>query len=140
MKTTIKITKEVDIKHCQVKAHVRYWEDAEVNGVIDEDGSLIPCRDGELWCPLIDIDYGIIVNWERGKSAKVHFKVCDSGSYYLIDDEDNIVLSIEDDYVPNNLIPGNYGDYIVMDIDEHGKIKQWKTSADLSDFIEDDEY
>mgnify|MGYP006214627153 CR=1 FL=1 len=49
-----------------------------------------------------------------------------------------VVLSIEDDYVPNKLIPGQYGDYIVMDIDENGKIANWRPN--LSDFIGDDEY
>lgn len=138
MKIKIKVEKEVEIKYCQVAAHVRYWEDAEVNGVEDTDGTLIPCRDGDLWCPQINVDTGVIVNWEQGKTAKVHFKVCDSGSYSLQNEYGNNILMIEDDYVPNKLIPGEYGDYIIMSIDENGKIIEWETPADFSDFIKDE--
>jgi hypothetical protein len=139
MKARIKIEKEVDIKYCQVKAEVRYWEDSEVNGVEDENGNLMPCRVGNLWCPLIDIDNGVIINWEEGKEAKVHYKVCDAGSYYLQDEQGETVLSIEDDYVPNSLIPGEYGDYIVMTINKDGVIKEWKSSPDISDFLNDED-
>ena len=136
MKANVKIEKEVDIKTIEVKAHVRYWEDATINGVTDEEGTLTPCREGDLWCPVIDIDTGIILNWEKGKTADVHFKVCDGGSYYLKDTDGNIVLSREQDYVPNNLIPGEYGDYIIMSIDENGKIADWEPSLD--DFTTED--
>jgi hypothetical protein len=136
MKATIKIEKEVDIKTVYVEAHVRYWEDATINGVVDEDGTLTPCRKGELWCPIIDIDTGIITNWTIGVTADVHLKVCDAGSYFLKDAEGNIVLSREDNYVPNCLIPGSYGDYIEMQIDENGKIANWEPSLD--DFMNED--
>lgn len=132
MKATIKIEKEVDIKTVLVEAHVRYWEDATINGAADEDGTLTPCRKGELWCPEIDIDSGIIINWTKGVTADIHFKVCDAGSYYLKDAEGRVVLTRDNDYVPNNLIPGEYGDYIIMTIDENGKIAEWEPS--LEDF------
>lgn len=138
MKTTIKVEKEVDIKFCQVKVEPRYWEDATVNGVEDVEGTLLPCINGKLWEPLIDIDNGVIVNWESGKRARVHFKVCDAGSYYLMDEDKNVILSIEDDYVPNKLIPGEYGDYIVMDIDEEGKILG-KWNPRFTDFMDDED-
>jgi hypothetical protein len=140
MKIKIKVEKEVDIKYCQVKANVRYWEDAEIDGVDDVEGDLTPCREGDLWCPCINIDTGVITNWEQGKKAKVHFKVCDAGSYYLQDEYGDNILAIEEDYVPNSLIPGEYGDYIIMVIDENGKITNWETPADLSDFLEKDDY
>ena len=139
MKVNIKIEKEVDIKYCQLKVEPRYWEDTTVDGVEDTEGDLIPCRDKDFWCPLIHIDTGVIVNWEIGKTAKVHYKICDSGSYYLLDQYESIILSIEDDYVPNNLIPGEYGDYIIMDINESGTIINWGTKRNLSDFINEEE-
>ena len=37
MKATIKIKKEVDVRYLKVDAGVRYWEDADVNGVPDID-------------------------------------------------------------------------------------------------------
>lgn len=139
MKYKIKIETEVDIKTLQVKAGVRYWEDATIDGVEDVDGNLTPCRVGDYWCPSIDVETGIILNWEKGKTASTHFKICDDGSYYLVDDKENIVLSIEDDYVPSILCPkrSGYGDYIIMDIDENGKINNW--DFNINDFETDGE-
>lgn len=64
MKVEIKTTKETLL----VDAGVRYWEDASVNGIEDEKG-LIPCRDGERWKPIIDIESGVITNWTKGVVA-----------------------------------------------------------------------
>lgn len=132
MKTTIKVEKEVELKTLAVKAGVRYWEDAKVDGVKDVDGSLIPCRQGDLWCPIIDINSGFITNWKQGVKAEVHYKVCDAGSYFLQDAEGNNVLSIEENYVPDIMCPkeSGWGDYIIMDIDENGQIANWKVTLD----------
>ena len=132
MKATIKVKKEVEIKTLEVKAGVRYWGTAEVNGVDDEMGDLIPCRDDDYWCPIIDIETGIITNWIQGTTAEIHYKVCDDGSYYLKDENNETVLSIEENYVPNILCPkeNGYGDYIIMDIDESGQIQDWKINID----------
>lgn len=136
MKVTVKIEKEVEIKTLEAKAGVRYWEDSTVNGVDDNyNGDLIPCRVGDYWCPVIDIDSGVILNWSKGVKAEVHYKVCDDGSYYLKDVDGNVALSIENDYVPSILCPkeNGFGDYIIMDVDEDGKIENWK--ADIKDFL-----
>jgi len=139
MKTTIKVEKEVEIKTLEVKAGVRYWENAEVNGVDDDMGDLIPCRKDDYWCPVIDFDNGIILNWTKGTTAEIHYKVCDDGSYYLKDENGEVVLKIEDDYVPSCLCPKEEGcgDYIIMDIDENGVIADWKKTLD--GFIDDEE-
>lgn len=139
MKAEIRIKKEVDIKTLLVEAGVRYWEDATVNGIEDENGDLIPCRIGDLWKPIIDVDSGVILNWEQGKKVEVHYKVCDAGNYYLKDENNEIVISLEDDYVPNILCPNDdgYGDYIIMSIDENGVIENWKPT--ISDFINSEE-
>ncbi|MES2395647.1 MAG: hypothetical protein V4549_06575 [Bacteroidota bacterium] len=132
MEATIKIEKRVDLKTLEVKANVRYWEDATVNDLEDTNGDLIPCKKGEIWCPIIDLDSGIITNWKQGVKAEVHYKVCDTGSYYLKDAEGAVLLSIEGDYVPDIMCPkeNGYGDYIIMNIDENGKIANWKQSLD----------
>lgn len=132
MKTTIKVGKEVELKTLEVRANVRYWENTEVNSEADTDGTLMPCREGGLWCPVIDLDSGQILNWEKGKSANVHYKVCDEGIYYLKDNEGNVVLSIEEDYVPKMMCPkeNGYGDYIIMDIDGNGFIQDWEQTLE----------
>jgi len=139
MKVHIKTTKEVEIKTLVIHANVRYWEDATINGESDEDGNIIPCKDGNLWKPIIDIDSGIIQNWDKGNKASIHFKVCDEGSYYLQDEEGNIILSIEANYVPRIACPkeNGYGDYIIMDIDENGQIARW--DPNIEDFLDDED-
>ena len=134
MECIVKIKTKVDIKTLHVEAGVRYWEDATVNGVEDESGDLIPCREGDLWKPIIDIDKGQITNWKQGVQADIHYKVCDDGSYYLKDEGGKTILSIEDNYVPDILCPEErgYGDYIIMKVDENGFIKNWK--VDLGSF------
>lgn len=132
MKTKIKIEKEVDIHTLDVRAKVRYFEDAIVNGVEDVNGDLMPCMDRGIWKPLINLDTGIIENWTQGKTASVHYKVCDAGCYYLLEEDGDCVLSIEEDYVPKILCPkeNGYGDYIIMDIDENGQIANWNPTIE----------
>jgi hypothetical protein len=140
MEITIKTEQTVDVKSLQVDAHVRYWENSTINGVDDEDGSLIPCKSGEAWRPLIEIETGKILNWEQGKKAEIHFKVCDRCCWYLLDANNRVVLKEnEGDYVPETLSPKGrgYGDYIIMDIDENGMIDNWL--FDIDDFKQDDE-
>jgi hypothetical protein len=132
MKMRLKVNVDYDVKRLHVQAGVRYFEDSSVNGQTDEEGDLIPCCDDhDNWCPIIDIDSGIITNWEQGKSADVHYKICDDGIYTLQDSEGNKILSIEG-YVPKCMCPGGngYGDYIIMKIDENGLIAGWKFSLE----------
>lgn len=131
MKLKLKIEKEFDVKYLQVEAGARYWGDAKVNGVEDTEGDLIPCRDGDYWCPLIDLESGVIENWEKGKTASVHYKCCDDGVYTLLDNNKQEIKSI-DGYVPDIMSPkeSGYGDYIIMDIDENGKISNWRIELD----------
>jgi hypothetical protein len=133
MKITMKIKKEIDIKTLIVNANVRYWEDATVNGFEDIDGNLIPCRENENWKPIIDIESGQILNWNKGTTASIHYKVCDAGLYSLQDIEGNIIITKEG-YVPKIMCPEEegYGDYIIMNVDENGFISKW--IPNLSDF------
>jgi hypothetical protein len=138
MKVKLKIEKEFEVKYLLAEVGARYWEDATVNGEEDTEGTLIPCRDGEYWKPLIDIETGVITNWDKGHTASIHYKCCDDGLYKLLDENKNEIKSIEG-YVPKIMCPkeNGYGDYVIMDIDRDGKIENWK--ADLSDFQDDDE-
>lgn len=134
MKVEIKITKQIELTELRVKASVRYWEDAEVNGTEDTEGN-IPCREGDNWCPVIDIDSGKIKNWTIGVTAKIHYKVCDCCAWELYDDNGTFVVGENDGYVPNTLCPAGsgYGDYIKMYVDENGQIEGWKFEID--DFL-----
>lgn len=133
MFVTVKRTESIEVTHLHAICGVRYWEDASVNGVEDQDGTLIPFRDGDAWKPIIDLDSGVVVGWPQGTTASVHYKVCDDGTYELRGPDGKIVSEING-YVPSIMCPeGNgYGDYVIMKIDEHGKIGGW--GSDLSDF------
>lgn len=141
MKATIKIKKRVEVKTLEVFAEPRHWEDSNINGVDDsEDGNLIPCKQiingVQTWCPVIDIDSGVITNWPQGTKAAIHYKVVDQGSYVLKDENGEIVSKIENDYVPEIMNPTGeaYGDYIIFDVDENGKIWPWNNIVSIEDF------
>jgi hypothetical protein len=110
-----------------VKAGVRYWEDATVSGVIDEHGTLIPFRVGDYWCPTIDIERGIVLNWPQGVTADVHYKVCDDGEYWLGTDSEKLARWCGE-YVPEDYLchgDEGYGDYIILRIDGNGSISSF---------------
>jgi phosphoribosylformylglycinamidine (FGAM) synthase PurS component len=65
-------------------------------------------------------------------------KVRDRGSYTLLDPQMQTIAKIEQDYVPHGVIPGSYGDYIELDIDANGKIRNWPKSFDLHEFFRED--
>lgn len=144
MKISLKIKKEYDVKYLQLKVTVRYWEDAtlykniilnpEECGENDEDHE-IPCNDGNIWFPKIDVDTGEVVNWIKGIKAEIHYKVCDEGIYELLDKDNNIIFSHEG-YVPSSILgidDDSFGDYICITIDENGFIKNW--DPDLEQFV-----
>lgn len=140
MKITITEPKEVEAFYLQVHAGVRYWEDATVGMIEDTEGDLIPCRNGEYWEPKIKIDTGIIVNWEQGKVADIHYKVCDDGKYSILD-EDGQVITERACYVPNILCidDDGFGDYIIMKVKDNGQIENWNPNK-LQDLVDTESF
>jgi hypothetical protein len=136
MKIELRKIVEYEVMYLEVLAGVRYWEDAEVDGVEDCEGTLIPCRlnnylnpvtkrTEDFWNPIIDIVTGQIINWENGVTANIHYKVCDNGVYRLLDLTGPVVTI--DGYVPKCMCPleEGYGDYIIMNVNEDGFIEGW---------------
>ena len=114
--------------YIEVRAEVRYWEDAKVNGVEDTDGKLIPLRVGDDWCPVIRLSDGAIQNWPEGVEARVHYKVCDAGEYWLLDENRERIAKYARYYVPDGFLchgDSGYGDYIIFDVGPDGKIAEW---------------
>jgi len=129
VKATIKIEKEVDIKSVRVEVAIRYDEEDVPND--------FPLREGDIWKATIDIETGKIEGWPAGITGHLNMKVCDEGSYYLLDQEGNTILSLEGDYVPNELVPGSYGDYIDLQINDQGFVTNWCRNPSIDDFIKD---
>lgn len=131
MKTTILVEKEVDAAFVKVRVPVRY-EDED----IPYD---FPMRDGNKWEATIDIDAATIVGWPAGRTGSMHMKVVDGGTYVLLDRDGKVLADLAGEYVPHGLIPGEYGDYIILEIDESGKITNWPRRPHLDDFFSRDE-
>lgn len=113
----------------EVEAQVRYWEDAEVNGESNEDGDNVPFKRDSLWCPVIDLKAGKILDWPSGTVASFHFKVCDQGEYFLLDEDKNRIARSLGWYVPDDFLchgDQGYGDYIIFDVSEDGSILKYK--------------
>jgi len=132
MKAYITVRKEVELSMILLRFSPRYVGDTED----DDIPSTFPLLDKDGVIKMdIHIDSGRILNWPKGKSFNIYCKVCDRGTYHLVS-EGRIVASIEDDYVPNGIIPGDYSDYIKMEIDESGKVLNWPKNPCVSEFFE----
>lgn len=123
------------VRYLEIEAGVRFWKNAIVDGVEDVDGDLIPCRQGDLWCIIIDVTNGKIINWEKGIEAEVNYKVCDNGTYRLYDSKNRLLVERSEIYVPSFL--SNNGDYLNLAIDSTGEIEGWEPIEDFSFMIED---
>jgi len=122
-------TVETDIRFVKIDVNIRHEEDFPKD---------FPFRHGSTWSLTIDIDSGVILDWPQGVSGDLYMKVCDEGSYYLFDADMNQVGAIASGYVPNDLIPGDYGDYIGLEIDATGKVTNWPKHPNLDKFFEND--
>lgn len=116
-------------KYIEINASVRNSSSSILNGSEDEDGKM-PLIRFQMWNPVIELETGNILNWPEGNTAEINYKVCDSGEYWLLDEQKNRILKWKGYYVPDDILctkRNGYGDYIIFDIQEDGTIKNWKT-------------
>lgn len=130
MKTNVPITQEIEITHIRLELHVRYGD--------EELPYDFPLRKGDLWSATVNIDTGKIEDWPQGKSGRVEMKVCDEGTYRLLSNG-KVITSLENEYVPHGVVPGEYGDYVDLQIDATGTITNWPKTPDVSRFFDGDE-
>ncbi len=102
----------------------------------DEDMPFdFPMRVNDVWTANINVDSGQIQDWPENQPAhSLHLKIVDTGSYYLIDDSGKQVASLEQEYVPNDLVPGEYGDYVILEISPTGLITNWPSNPSAEAF------
>lgn len=131
MKTKIKIEQEVEIALVRIQVAVRYEEEDIPND--------FPLRSGDMWKALVEMDTGLIRGWPKGKTGDLYMKVCECGTYTLMDSGGNEIAEIMNDYVPHGVVPGSCGDYIDLKINADGIITNWPKSPDVSRFFEDEE-
>ena len=137
MKATVKTEKEVEIKTVLIDIAPRYIGDSDDDDMPTDFPLLNDVKDA--WIVRVDIDNGVIENWPEGDARKMHVKVCDAGTYRLLDVDGNEVAAIVNNYVPHGVVPGSYGDYVELTIDETGKITNWPKSPDVSEFFGGDD-
>lgn len=89
--------------------------------------------DGELDL-LIEVDTGKVVSWQGSEPVNIHDKVRDNGVYTLFGSDGLEVVKI-DNSVPNNLIPGDYGDYINLEINSDGFVTNWPKYPSVLEFF-----
>jgi len=133
MKIEVFVKKEVNIKIVEIDIAVRYDEEDIPNN--------FPFRKGDLWSAKIEVDTGKIIDWPIGKNGDMFMKVCDEGTYRLIDEKGELVAEIENDYVPNGLIPptDGHGDYVHLIIDKDGYVTNWYQKPSFEDFFPDND-
>lgn len=88
---------------------------------------------------VIDLKNRKVLDWNYEEGyLRMWAKVCDGGTYTLLDKDKNPICQING-YVPNKLIPPfekGWGDYIELAIEADGTIREWPTTPDFSDFVE----
>lgn len=149
MNKTIKVEKEFDLAAAECQIFARYWEDSKLNGVEDDsENPKMPCVENVehfyygkkqlAWCPIIDLDNGRILNWPIGEVAKIHYKSCDE-NVVIIKDRHGEEVKRYEGYVPRFLDPyrDGFGDYVIMEIDSNGYIRDFDN--DLDDIFDDEE-
>lgn len=124
-------------KYIEINASVRNPSSSIFNGSEDEDAKM-PLIRFQMWNPVIELETGKILNWPEGNTAEINYKVCDSGEYWLLDEQKNRILKWKGYYVPDDILctkRNGYGDYIIFDIQEDGTVKNWK-----SPILDEDEW
>lgn len=129
MKFTVTKPTEIQVTTVEISVPIRYGEEDIPND--------FPLRRGNVWFATVDMDTGQVHRWPKGKNGRLHMKVCDEGTY-ILNDHDEEVARVDEDYVPHGVIPGEHGDYIDLQIDATGKITNWPRKPDLSDFFPED--
>jgi len=134
-------------RYLKVVANPRYLEDTYLNGKEDKEGEIcIYDNDKQILDFVIDMVEGKILNWNNTQGAKIHYKIADEGKYYLIEYISQHMYSIKKEYssyyVVDELLAidrNGYGDYMIMEVDKNGYIKNYPNYKNIKDFLENEE-
>ena len=136
------------LKAKYIRIILPYFRGDELFSVEDDEGDL-PVEDKNFAIPLydegnrqfdftVDIADAKVCDWSYNSFFRFRAKVCDSGTYVLLDKDMNPILQIAG-YVPDEVIPPqeySWGDYVEFDISADGKVMNWPKEPDLSVFAE----
>lgn len=130
----IKVMKEieVEIEKVVIEFSPRYLDEKESAFHKSKD---TPMFDGKQVSIAFNPETGGIFGWPHNKPVSIYEKICDEGTYILLDEDDNEVAAIRENYVPS-VVPNEFGDYIVLEIDDGGTITNFIPNPDFSEFFE----
>lgn len=133
MKFKVKKWVSVNIEKIIIDIQIRYVGDSDDDDVPTD----FPLLNGSQWKATVMVDSGQILEWPSGQERQMYCKVCDAGIYTLLDDAGEVV-AVKDGYVPNDIVPGDYGDYVSLKINGDGVITNWPKHPDVSEFFDED--
>lgn len=141
---------QLNTKACYLHISIPY--DKESGLITFDDGIMTELEVDEDFIPpmlnseiqrlefIVDIKDGKLLDWNKANGyMRMWAKVCDSGTYTLLDADKKPICQICG-YVPFKLIPpfeDGAGDYIELAINADGTIKDWPQNPNLSEFAED---
>ena len=143
------------VKYIRLVLPVRYDEEDMPNCMPFRNGNIFDItyeiKNGDIVDFMKDaidingiIDWNILTNRVSANSLEDNLifelsdmKVTDEGKYYLLDENLNVLYSLEEEYVPDSYsIDGEYGDYVNLHIDlNNGKILNLKENATFKEFF-----
>lgn len=122
------MTIEQDAWFLEVSVAPGYWEDAILNGGVDQEGNM-PLRENDAWVCKIDLALGYVQHWPEGVEARLMYKVCDAGLYWLLDAHGRQIARWKSVYVPSDYLcagRSGAGDYMDITIGKDGRIANWR--------------
>jgi hypothetical protein len=125
----VEVLKPAEVEIHSVRIEVELHDDVSENlpkHLFNDDGEL------DL---LIEVDTGKVVSWQGDEPVSIYDNVRDGGVYTLFDSNGEEVQKIHNYYVPNKLIPGEYGDYIDLNISADGIVTNWPKNPSVIDFF-----
>lgn len=130
MKVTV--YKPVELEIHSVRIEVELHDDVSENlpkHLFNDDGEL------DL---LIEVDTGKVVSWQGNGPVSIHANVRNNGVYTLFDKFGDKVASLDNYYIPHDLIPGKRGEYIHIDINDDGIVTNWPKCPNVYEFFNPD--
>ena len=124
-KITYKATKEIEISH--VCMRLPYDDDDELQT------DLLPDAEDGILNLTIEVATGKVCDWKPEAGAmNIWLKPRDSGVYKLFAPDGSLLAEVDEDYVPNGMIPGDYGDYVDLQINADGIVTNWPKPDQIS--------
>lgn len=147
MKFTIMMPVEIQVSAVRLVLPIRYGEEDipkdfpmrfEAGGWTNVFTDRKNIDKYDAFIVVVDIDTGQIRDWPKQDGpVSVEMKVCDEGIYILYDETGKQIAKIEEDYVPHGVCPGQYGDYVDLQISATGLITNWPKKPNVQKFFDE---